>query len=380
MRHGVITPTATEIMHVLLNMLKDGRRRSMDYIIDRVCKKMDVPQREAVHMYGPTHKAKSLLKKRGLVEVEYRGGPVAITPLGMRHLSRNPSLTMPEAVWIATAILHKDHGADELFTVGQIADTVADRSVYSKPPSKTSLQTAITGTCVANTNAASANHRLLYRAKPGKYRLYHKGDDYHKSRKGGLTCPKPDSLPPKYRELVKWYKKIYNKREMGDGQVLKKLITRPESDVLEFKSSLRYSKKERRVDCELEYAVAKAIAGFLNAKGGDILIGIDGHGALVGLADDFSTFKSRPQPVDSFQRHLVNVIDNYLGHSAHAGITIKMVQVDGKDACHCVVSRSPSPVYLGGKRGQEFAIRAGNTTKSLGIEEAVKYIQRRFGS
>ena len=260
-------PTATEIMPVLLNVLKDGRRHNMDYIIVKVCKKMDVPPRKARHMHKPTQQAKSLLKKRGLVEVEYYGGPVTITPTGMRHLSRNPSLTMPEAVWIAAAILHKDYGADELFTVGQIAGTVADRNIYSKPPSKTSLQTAITGTCVANANAASANHRLLYRAKPGKYRLYHKGDDYHKSRRGGLTCPKPNNLPPKYKELVKWYKEIYNKREMGDAQVVRKLIAKPESDVLEFKSSLRYNKRERRVDCELEYAVAKTIAGFLNAKG-----------------------------------------------------------------------------------------------------------------
>lgn len=376
---AVNVPTATEIVPVLLRILGDGRRHDMDFLIRKTCEKMDVSTRNIDQMYKPIHHAKSMLKKLGFVKVEYHGGPVIITPSGKKSLSHNPSVTMAEAAWIATAILHRDYGADELFTVGQIADMVDDRKIYTKPHSKTSLQTAITGTCVANTNATSANHRLLYRAKQGRYRLYHKGDDHHKSRKGGLTCPKPNDLPSKYKGLVKWYKDIYNKREMGDGQVVKRLASKPESDTLEFKSSLRYSKKGHCVDNKLEDEVARTIAGFLNSKGGNLLIGVDDHGTLLGLEDDFGTLGRRHQPVDDFQQRILTIIDNQLGRAAHLNITIKMVQVEGKDICHCIVSKSPTPTYLDRKgEPQQFLVRNVNTTRPLNIKDAVTHILKHF--
>ena len=369
---------------MLLKILGDKKWHEMDALISQVGKKLNVPPRKMPAMYGPTHQAKSRLKKRGLVKVEYRGGPVAITDLGVRHLSPNPPVAMPEAVWMATAILHRDHGADELFTAGQIADVVADKNLCAKPPSRAGLQAAITGTCVANTNAGSANHRLLYRAKPGKYRLYHKGDDYHKSRKGGMTHPGPKGLSPGHKDLVQWYKDIYNKRAIGDGQVVKRLASGPESPALAFRASLRYSKRTRSADSELEYAAARVIAGFLNSGDGDLLIGVGDQGQLLGLGDDFSTFSGGGRPsVDAFVQRLASVIDDHLGEGARANITINMVQVDGKDICHCSVAKSSSPAYLlyrkkGEPPQQQFIIRTADTTRHLIVEDAVEYILKHF--
>ena len=345
----------------------------MDSLIRRVGKKIDVPPRNMKRLYKPMLSAKSMLKKQGFLEVKYFGGPVRITPTGKKELLKNPDITLPAAVWIATAILHRDHGADELFTPEQIVDKVAKKRTYNRQ----SLQTTISSVCVANTDAYSTNHRMLYRVKPGKYRLYHKDDDYHKSRKGGITCPKTKDIPAKYKSLVKWYKEIYNKRKMGDGQVIKKLLSKPESQTLEFKSSLRYDRQTRQINHALEFGVAKTLAGFLNSRGGDLLIGVDDHHGKLGLQDDFSTFPKRHQPADVFQQHLTNVIDKYLGTGAHANISIEMVNVDGKDLCHCVAQESTEPVYLNSD-DQYFFIRAGSTTKSLNIEDAVKYIRASF--
>lgn len=369
----MIPLTATKIRPVLLKALGDGRWHKTDSLIRHVSKKFDVPPRSMMRLYKPMLGAKSMLKKQGFLEVKYFGGPVRITPAGKKELLKNPDVTLPAAVWIATATLHRDHGADELFTPEQIVEKVPNKRIYNKQ----SLQTTISSVCVANTSAYSTNHRMLYRVKPGRYRLYHNGDDYHKSRKGGITCPKAKDIPSKYKDLVKWYKEIYNKRKMGNGQVIKKLLSKPESQTLEFKSSLRYDKRTRQINHVLEFEVAKTLAGFLNSRGGDLLIGVDDHHGKLGLHDDFSTFGKRYQPADVFQQHLTNVIDKYLGTGAHASISIEMVQVDGKDLCHCIAQKSTEPVYLNGDT-QYFFIRAGSTTKSLNIEDAVKYIRASF--
>ena len=255
----MIPLTATKIRPVLLKVLGDGRWHKMDSLLHRVGKKMDVPSRSMKSLYKPMLSAKSMLKKQGFLEVKYFGGPVRITPAGKKELLKNPDVTLPVAVWIATATLHRDHGADELFTPEQIVDKVDNRRIYNKQ----SLQTTISSVCVANTNAYSTNHRMLYRVKPGKYRLYHNGDDYHKSRKGGIICPKIKDIPSKYKDLIKWYKEIYNRRKMGDGQVIKKLLSKPESQKLEFKSSLRFDKRTHQINRNLELMLLKPLLDFL---------------------------------------------------------------------------------------------------------------------
>ncbi len=89
------------------------------------------------------------------------------------------------------------------------------------------------------------------------------------------------------------YKRITDDR--GFGEVLKnflfdqylrrhrnavELIKRGESKTLEFKSSLRWSLKENRLDSKgVTHAAMKTIAAFLNTEGGDLLIGVADDGS-----------------------------------------------------------------------------------------------------
>ena len=50
-----------------------------------------------------------------------------------------------------------------------------------------------------------------------------------------------------------------------------------------FKSTLRWSLKENRKDAErVTHAVVKTIAAFLNTEGGDLIIGVNDAGEVVG--------------------------------------------------------------------------------------------------
>lgn len=56
------------------------------------------------------------------------------------------------------------------------------------------------------------------------------------------------------------------------------LLLAGEGREVEYKSSLRWDAKEQRKNADLERNVVKAVAGFLNAQGGNLLIGVDDSG------------------------------------------------------------------------------------------------------
>src|SRR3989304_3626605 len=80
-----------------------------------------------------------------------------------------------------------------------------------------------------------------------------------------------------------------------------------ESKYLELKSSLQWSYKGDCQDKSLEHAVLKSIAGFSNTEGGEVLIGVDDNGNVLGLEKDYSIFSGKR---DGFQRHLSQIISN----------------------------------------------------------------------
>jgi predicted HTH transcriptional regulator len=64
-----------------------------------------------------------------------------------------------------------------------------------------------------------------------------------------------------------------------------------ENKFFEFKSSLRWDLKESIINKELEQVVIKTIAAFNNVNGGNLLIGVEDNGNVLGLAFDYKTFK-----------------------------------------------------------------------------------------
>ena len=63
-------------------------------------------------------------------------------------------------------------------------------------------------------------------------------------------------------------------KEADPEQHVRALIAAGESKTLEFKSSLRWDRREECVNKALEGVVVKTLAGFLNAAGGTLLIGV----------------------------------------------------------------------------------------------------------
>lgn len=164
---------------------------------------------------------------------------------------------------------------------------------------------------------------------------------------------------------------------------VEELIRRGESDRLEFKASARWNLHTRARDERIEQVIAKTVGGFLATDGGTLLIGVADDGTVVGLAADFRVVKS-PDP-DRFELWLRDLLTQTLGQNAAALPTIDFtaVQVEGDPTYVCRVAcpASPRPVYVRsvkGQAGRDLWVRTGNSTRQLGVDEAVDYVMHRW--
>jgi type I restriction enzyme, R subunit len=188
------------------------------------------------------------------------------------------------------------------------------------------------------------------------------------------------------------YKRITDDRAFGEAvknflfdQYLRahrqaeELIKRGESKTLEFKSTLRWNLKEDRKDDKVvTHSVLKTIAAFLNTEGGDLLIGVDDDGSIVGIESD------RLDNDDRFMLHLAQVVRNGLGDRASTCIDPKTQIVQEKTVCVVSCQRSPEPVFLKWKGLEatpegDFYVRSGPGSVRLPLESAQEYIRTRFG-
>lgn len=199
------------------------------------------------------------------------------------------------------------------------------------------------------------------------------------------------------KKAIEWFEKIVNETpdQFNNEEIwsiLGKLYSRlPEEDVelnidsilsqgegptIEFKSSLRWDTRTERINKELEYVIAKEISGFLNTGGGIILIGVDDNRNIIGLENDYSTFKKKDK--DGFSQKLVQILSKYLGNEYGEFWNIKFKKINDKEICVIEVKKSPEPVYTKKKVEEEFFIRKGTSTRPLTIREAHKYINHHW--
>ncbi|MCY3580480.1 MAG: DUF262 domain-containing protein [bacterium] len=159
------------------------------------------------------------------------------------------------------------------------------------------------------------------------------------------------------------------------------LIRSGESHTVEFKSTARYNLKAGRHDKKMEHVIVKAVCGFLNSEGGTLLIGVDDEGKVLGLEDDLSTFKNKPN-MDKYELWLRNRLEADLSIATAGVIQIEFPSTPDGDVCKVQVSPSGRPVFAKPLEGNlphmEFWVRIGNATKQLYGVEQHEYIDKHW--
>lgn len=155
------------------------------------------------------------------------------------------------------------------------------------------------------------------------------------------------------------------------------LLNKDEHENLEFKSTFRWDTRQNIVNHNLEKAVMKTIAAFLNSQGGLLVIGVDDKKSIVGLASDYGSLVRKN--IDGFENHFTQIFHNMIGAEFRQFVKLSWSPVEGKECCIVSVSPSHKPAYLRSNNdGEEFYIRTGNGTTSLKLSEANAYIDSRW--
>jgi predicted HTH transcriptional regulator len=89
------------------------------------------------------------------------------------------------------------------------------------------------------------------------------------------------------------------------------LMAAGEGSTVEFKATLRCDVEAGNVNKDLTKVVAKSVAGFLNAHGGTLLIGVADDGTVVGIERDIATLSRKD--VDGFEQTLRMALGKHLG-------------------------------------------------------------------
>jgi len=159
---------------------------------------------------------------------------------------------------------------------------------------------------------------------------------------------------------------------------LKASIQQGEGPLLEFKSSFRWDYQQACANKNIETAVIKTLAGFMNSQvGGTLLIGIADDGKVLGLENDFNTLRRKDS--DGYEQLLMTTIASSLGARFCQYIHVMFHLVNENYVCRLIVNPSPHPVFFKQNKDAKFYLRTGGGTRDLNIEDATDYISQRWG-
>lgn len=178
---------------------------------------------------------------------------------------------------------------------------------------------------------------------------------------------------------------LQQKKLANDGtELIREIIAKGESRVVEFKSSMSYCLKQLSRQSYVEHSSFKNLAAFLNSDGGNLFVGVDDNGEILGLEQtDFTTFKGTNKK-DEFLKHFDNLTEKYFGNGLAGLLNVQFHEIDHKTiAVVEVKGRSPEPIILknpekGG--AEEFLIRRNASAVALTMYEFLTYTKDHWKS
>ena len=184
----------------------------------------------------------------------------------------------------------------------------------------------------------------------------------------------------KYADIKEPVKAIAESRETEEEKWLS-IINQGENKKVEFKSTLRFCLNQKSPQAYVEHSAIKNIAAFLNTEGGTLLIGVEDNGNIIGLDNDFNTFKGTNKK-DEFLKHFDNLTQKYFGNHLPNHFDIEFPVVKGKTigAIH-VKEQATEPVILKNpekNNKEEFYVRRHASAVTLTMFEFLNYAKEHW--
>jgi hypothetical protein len=174
------------------------------------------------------------------------------------------------------------------------------------------------------------------------------------------------------REGYKRLTTLVSAEENNEAIKLDSVIASGESDLVEFKSTLRVNLHTGKRDSRIELSALKTLAGFLNKSGGTLLIGVADDGSPLGLKDD--GFPNE----DRMGLHLASIVNERMGASVWAYMHANFDDFEEGRVLVVRCEASRAPVYVKDGNVERFFVRTGPSTTELPLKMALEYIGQRF--
>ncbi len=156
--------------------------------------------------------------------------------------------------------------------------------------------------------------------------------------------------------------------DLTNADKVRALIREGESDRVEFKESLNAIKKGRGKNRDGTKGSLKTVVGFLNTKGGQLLIGVSDDGHVVGL--DYE-IKEKHGSIDDLLLYWKNILSSDIGDEFSPFIRYQIVTAEEKRVLLVECEPSPQPCFL---KKKEFYVRVNPATHRLDGTQMLAYI------
>jgi hypothetical protein len=152
---------------------------------------------------------------------------------------------------------------------------------------------------------------------------------------------------------------------------ISRLIEQGESHTLEFKEIPECNTQQNRKNNDVLFPPLKTIAGFLNAEGGILLIGVDNSGKIVGIEPYLNTMEQGNN--DTFEQQIRNCLRDRFEPYPIGKVKVSFEKFMEGTVCRIDVQADKEPVNL----DNEVYVRDGNTTQLLKGRRLTDWIQQR---
>ena len=196
--------------------------------------------------------------------------------------------------------------------------------------------------------------------------------------------------------------KIASAKPMLEAQrdkTLSELISIDETATLEFKGSLwtTYNtrtyepiEQQNKKSLELQDAVVKSIAAFLNTDGGTLLVGVkdkphEREDPISGIENDFR-FLGKDKSIEGFGHAMIQLLNDAFGDQTTVKLYVSISYPRMNEKTVCRVDVKPLPRVRNGEMwtktktmgAEEFFYRVSDTTTHASAKSANRYIRHHF--
>ncbi len=172
-------------------------------------------------------------------------------------------------------------------------------------------------------------------------------------------------------ELQEERRKLMAPPPLPPAERIAQVLAEGENDHTEFKSTLRWSVKDNKIDHGVEVAWLKTIAAFLNSDGGRLVVGVDDKGKPLGI--DLDGFENE----DKYLLHVNNRLQQHIGAEQAANVRFGLYPAGNAKVLLVECLPANKPVFLVDAGQESFYVRTGPGTRKLTMSEMLGYVVER---